>query len=79
MLLTADAERAARVADACESGVVWVNAPQVIFPQTGWGGRKLSGIGRELGPWGVRAYQEIKHVIRARPAGAPPSSPSLQP
>ncbi|WP_322005607.1 aldehyde dehydrogenase family protein [Paraburkholderia tropica] len=81
-VVTADAERAARVADACESGVVWVNAPQVIFPQTGWGGRKLSGIGRELGPWGVRAYQEIKHVIRARPAGAPPSSPlspSLQP
>ncbi|MBN3812676.1 aldehyde dehydrogenase family protein, partial [Paraburkholderia sp. Ac-20347] len=78
-VVTADAERAARVADACESGVVWVNAPQVIFPQTGWGGRKLSGIGRELGPWGVRAYQEIKHVIRARPAGASPSSPSLQP
>ncbi|POR52717.1 betaine-aldehyde dehydrogenase [Paraburkholderia eburnea] len=65
-VVTADAARAARVSDACEAGTVWVNAPQVIFPQTGWGGRKLSGLGRELGPWGVRAYQEIKHVIRAR-------------
>jgi betaine-aldehyde dehydrogenase len=74
-VVTADAERAARVSDACEAGTVWVNAPQVIFPQTGWGGRKLSGLGRELGPWGVRAYQEIKHVIRARVGAAhPPQS-----
>ncbi|MBN3856853.1 aldehyde dehydrogenase family protein [Paraburkholderia sp. Ac-20340] len=74
-VVTADAARAARVSDACEAGTVWVNAPQVIFPQTGWGGRKLSGLGRELGPWGVRAYQEIKHVIRARAGAAhPPQS-----
>ena len=23
------------------------------------------GIGRELGPWGLAAFQEIKHVVRA--------------
>ncbi|WP_322052173.1 aldehyde dehydrogenase family protein [Paraburkholderia bannensis] len=74
-VLTADPARAARVSDAYEAGVVWVNAPQVIFPQTGWGGRKLSGLGRELGPWGVRAYQEIKHVIRARAGAAHPAQP----
>jgi betaine-aldehyde dehydrogenase len=62
-LVTADPARAERVAAACEVGMVWVNTPQLIFPQTGWGGTKLSGLGRELGPWGVRAYQEIKHVI----------------
>lgn len=22
-------------------------------------------VGRELGPWGMQAFQEIKHVIRA--------------
>jgi betaine-aldehyde dehydrogenase len=60
-----DAGRAARVAAALEAGVVWVNAPQVIFPQTSWGGMKKSSIGRELGPWGMAAFQEIKHVVTA--------------
>ncbi|WP_446033117.1 hypothetical protein, partial [Pseudomonas chlororaphis] len=27
---------------------------------------KQSSIGRELGPWGLQAFQEIKHVVRAR-------------
>ncbi len=45
--------------------MVWVNAPQVIFPQTSWGGMKKSSIGRELGPWGLAAFQEIKHVVTA--------------
>jgi betaine-aldehyde dehydrogenase len=62
-VVTKDRERANRVAAACEVGMVWVNTPQLIFPQTAWGGMKLSGLGRELGLWGVRAYQEIKHVI----------------
>ncbi|MCB6184446.1 aldehyde dehydrogenase family protein [Leeia sp. TBRC 13508] len=44
-------------------GMVWVNSPQVIFPHTSWGGMKQSGIGRELGPWGLRAYQQLKHVV----------------
>lgn len=60
-----DAGRAARVAAELEAGVVWVNAPQVIFPQTSWGGMKKSSIGRELGPWGMAAFQEIKHVVTA--------------
>lgn len=59
-------ESAERVANALQAGLVWINAPQVIFPQTAWGGYKQSSIGRELGPWGLQAFQEIKHVIRAR-------------
>lgn len=54
-----------RVANALQAGLVWINAPQVIFPQTAWGGYKQSSLGRELGPWGMQAFQEIKHVIRA--------------
>ncbi len=54
-----------RVANALQAGLVWINAPQVIFPQTAWGGYKQSSIGRELGPWGLAAFQEVKHVIRA--------------
>jgi betaine-aldehyde dehydrogenase len=54
-----------RVANALQAGLVWINAPQVIFPQTAWGGYKQSSLGRELGPWGMQAFQEIKHVVRA--------------
>ncbi|MEW5714898.1 aldehyde dehydrogenase family protein [Pseudomonas sp. SB113] len=58
-------EATERVANALQAGLVWINAPQVIFPQTAWGGYKQSSIGRELGPWGLAAFQEIKHVIRS--------------
>ncbi|UII72978.1 aldehyde dehydrogenase family protein [Pseudomonas sp. HN11] len=62
-VISANTETAERVANALQAGLVWINAPQVIFPQTAWGGYKQSSIGRELGPWGLAAFQEIKHVI----------------
>jgi betaine-aldehyde dehydrogenase len=61
-----DASATDRVANALQAGLVWINAPQVIFPQTAWGGYKQSSLGRELGAWGLQAFQEIKHVVRAR-------------
>ncbi|MGF6151765.1 aldehyde dehydrogenase family protein [Pseudomonas fluorescens] len=64
-VVSGDPLTAERVANALQAGLVWINAPQVIFPQTAWGGYKQSSIGRELGPWGLQAFQEIKHVIRA--------------
>ncbi|WLH86363.1 aldehyde dehydrogenase family protein [Pseudomonas sp. FP2338] len=64
-VVSAHIDTAERVANALQAGLVWINAPQVIFPQTAWGGYKQSSIGRDLGPWGLAAFQEIKHVIRA--------------
>ncbi|MGY2142334.1 aldehyde dehydrogenase family protein [Pseudomonas azotoformans] len=64
-VVSASHETAERVANALQAGLVWINAPQVIFPQAAWGGYKQSSIGRELGPWGLAAFQEIKHVIRS--------------
>lgn len=61
---SADLERAERVADALEVGHVWINSIQAVFVETSWGGTKGSGIGRELGPWGLSAYQSVKHVTR---------------
>lgn len=46
------------------AGLVWINTPQLIFPQVEWGGLGLSGTGRELGLAGLRAYQESRHVVR---------------
>ncbi|QHF03456.1 aldehyde dehydrogenase family protein [Pseudomonas asturiensis] len=61
---SADIERAERVADALDVGHVWINSIQAVFVETSWGGTKGSGIGRELGPWGLAAYQSVKHVTR---------------
>lgn len=64
-VVATDGQAAQRVADHLQAGLVWVNAPQVIFPQAAWGGYKQSSLGRELGPWGLSAFQEIKHVVTA--------------
>ncbi len=61
---SADLARAERVADALEVGHVWINSIQAVFVETSWGGTKGSGVGRELGPWGLAAYQSVKHVTR---------------
>jgi betaine-aldehyde dehydrogenase len=62
-VVTGDPERAERVAASLEVGHVWVNRPQIVFVQTSWGGFKRSGIGRELGPWGLQGFLEVKHVV----------------
>ncbi len=63
-IISADNERAQRVAEQLQAGHIWLNSLQMIFPQTSWGGFKRSGIGRELGPWGLSAYLEVKHITR---------------
>jgi betaine-aldehyde dehydrogenase len=61
-IISADTGRARRVARLLDAGHIWINSLQVVFPETSWGGFKRSGIGRELGPWGLAAYSEIKHI-----------------
>ncbi|RJF79212.1 aldehyde dehydrogenase family protein [Azospirillum cavernae] len=65
-VVTGDDARAERVAAALEVGVVWIDCPQMVFVEASWGGWRRSGVGRELGPWGLAAFQEIKHVVRPR-------------
>ncbi len=62
--MTADLERADRVANAFEAGVVWINCSQPNFLEPPWGGVKKSGIGRELGTWGLMNYLEPKQITR---------------
>ena len=61
---TQDAEKAHRVASRLRAGTVWINDFHPYVPQAEWGGMKQSGIGRELGPAGLREYQEAKHIWR---------------
>ncbi len=59
---TADAGRAQRVAARLRHGTVWINDYNTYLPQAEWGGFKMSGIGRELGPSGLDEYREAKHI-----------------
>jgi acyl-CoA reductase-like NAD-dependent aldehyde dehydrogenase len=56
---TADPERARRVARRIRTGTVGLNG-YLPDPAGPWGGVKSSGLGRELGPGAVAAYQNLK-------------------
>ena len=63
-VMSADTERADRVARAFRAGIVWVNCSQPTFTEAPWGGYRQSGIGRELGRWGLENYLETKQITR---------------
>jgi betaine-aldehyde dehydrogenase len=65
-VMSEDSERAERVAAAMRAGVVWINCSQPTIVQAPWGGFKQSGIGRELGRWGLESYLETKQIARHR-------------
>jgi len=61
-VLSQDLSRCARIVPQLRAGIVWVNCSQPTFPQAPWGGYKKSGIGRDLGEFGLNAYLEVKQV-----------------
>ena len=69
---TRDIFRAMRTVKQLRAGIVWVNHMQPTFVEAPWGGYKQSGIGRELGKWGVEEYLNVKQVhinLDERPIG----------
>ena len=60
---TRDIFRAMRVVKNLRAGIVWVNHMQPTYVEAPWGGYKQSGIGRELGKWGVDEYINVKQVF----------------
>ncbi len=60
---TRDVGRAHRVAHALKAGTVYVNCYHIVDPVTPWGGYRQSGWGRELGPYALDLYTELKNVI----------------
>ena len=65
-VLTADNERARRVSRALDAGCVWTNCSGPAFVQGPWGGFKRSGVGRELGRWGLDGFMEVKQLTSYR-------------
>ena len=66
-----DLELAWALADRLEFGAVGINVNDTSELQAPFGGWKLSGFGRELGPEGLDAFLEPKHVkMRVNPLGS---------
>jgi len=66
-LFTGSAARARQLVPALQAGSVFVNDFVRSSPELPFGGIKESGYGRELGPWGARAFVNVKtvwHVTR---------------
>jgi aldehyde dehydrogenase (NAD+) len=60
---TRDIQKAHAIANNVRAGTVWVNCYNVLDSRAPFGGFKQSGIGRELGEYGLQQYTEVKTVI----------------
>jgi succinate-semialdehyde dehydrogenase/glutarate-semialdehyde dehydrogenase len=50
------------VANRLDTGMVWVNSPEGGGPELPFGGTKRSGVGRELGPYGIDEFVNRKLI-----------------
>ncbi|MFI2636424.1 aldehyde dehydrogenase family protein, partial [Streptomyces collinus] len=67
-LFTQNLNRALRVAERLESGMIGLNTGLVSNPAAPFGGVKQSGLGREGGRVGIDEFLEYKYI--AVPVGA---------
>ncbi|WP_392507315.1 NAD-dependent succinate-semialdehyde dehydrogenase [Naumannella halotolerans] len=66
-LFTTDLNRAFRVSDAMEVGMVGLNTGIVSNPAAPFGGIKQSGLGREGGSEGIDEFLEVKLIAMPQP------------
>ncbi|MDZ8077698.1 MAG: aldehyde dehydrogenase family protein [Nostoc sp. DcaGUA01] len=59
---TQDITKAHAIANNVRAGTVWVNCYDIFDAAAPFGGFKQSGIGRELGEYGLQQYTEVKTV-----------------
>jgi betaine-aldehyde dehydrogenase len=71
-IYTNDLAEAMRAVNEIESGIVWVNTPLNDNDCVPFGGRKLTGMGRELGAEGLEQFRRSKMVMIAPRAEADP-------
>lgn len=57
-----DLVEARRIAEQVRAGTVWINGGGAMRPDAPFGGYGRSGVGRELGEWGMKEYLEVKHI-----------------
>jgi betaine-aldehyde dehydrogenase len=62
-LYTLDTDETFRAVREIQSGILWINAPLLDNDALPFGGQKLSGTGRQLGPEGLSQFQNTKFVM----------------
>ncbi|MEP9374812.1 aldehyde dehydrogenase family protein [Mesorhizobium sp. KR1-2] len=62
-LYSRDTDETFRAVREVQSGILWINAPLLDNDALPFGGRKLSGNGRQLGPEGLSQFQNTKFVM----------------
>jgi len=60
---TSDLERGKRVASRIESGMVFINYPDITLPELPFGGIKRSGYGKELSSLGIEEFVNRKLIF----------------
>ncbi|TVR56043.1 MAG: aldehyde dehydrogenase family protein, partial [Puniceicoccaceae bacterium] len=71
-VFTGNITRGHRVVRQLRAGITWINNYHPTYNEMPWGGYKQSGIGRELGLFGIEAYLETKQInlwMDDQPAG----------
>ncbi|HKJ51191.1 MAG TPA: aldehyde dehydrogenase family protein, partial [Gammaproteobacteria bacterium] len=61
-LYTMDLRESIRAAEELDGGMVWINAPLLDNDAGPFGGTKMSGMGRQLGPEGLETFRKTKFV-----------------
>ncbi|SFD43053.1 aldehyde dehydrogenase (acceptor) [Lentibacillus persicus] len=61
-ICTTNLKKAHKVANALNTGNIWVNTYNITEPNSPFGGYKQSGIGRENGAASIDSYTEVKNV-----------------
>ena len=61
-LYTMDMRESIRASEELDGGMVWINAPLLDNDAGPFGGTKMSGMGRQLGPEGLETFRKTKMV-----------------
>nr|QFQ66890.1 ALDH2-like protein [Schmidtea mediterranea] len=67
-IFTQDIDKSLHVTQSLRAGTVWVNCYDVFDAAAPFGGYKSSGVGRELGEYGLSNYTEVKMVTIKTPS-----------
>ncbi|CAC5403332.1 ALDH1A [Mytilus coruscus] len=76
-IFTRDINKVMTYTSRVRAGTIWVNCYNILRTTCPFGGFKKSGIGRELGEYGLHQYSEVKTVIINAP-NAPIDKPPIE-